>query len=57
MYRLLVQFYGKNPFGEKLEELGVFETPDEAVEIALSLMDETVEHMLINRGDKWLLNK
>jgi hypothetical protein len=28
MYRLLVQFYGKNPFGERLEELGVFETPD-----------------------------
>ena len=54
MNRLLVQFYGEDPFGEELQELGVFETFNEAVEMAISLMDETVENMIINDGPAWV---
>jgi len=54
MNRLLVQFYGENPFGEELQELGVFETFNEAVEMAISLMDETVKNMIINDGPAWV---
>jgi hypothetical protein len=53
--RLLVQFVSDDPFGGKLEELDIFETPDQAVKAAIFLMDEiTIKTILINNGPKWL---
>jgi hypothetical protein len=51
----LVQFVSDDPFGGKLEELDIFETPDQAVKAAIPLMDEiTIKTILINNGHKWL---
>ena len=52
--RLLVQFLGDNPFGEELQELGVFENFNDAVDMAISLIDHTVKNMLINDGVQWV---
>jgi hypothetical protein len=53
--RLLVQFVSDDPFGGQLEELDIFETPDQAVKAAIPLMDEiTIKTILINNGPKWL---
>ena len=54
MTRLLVQFYSENPFGGELQELGKFKTPDEAVKIGISLLDNTVEFMFVNYGSQWV---
>jgi len=54
MNRLLVQFYSDNPFGGELKELGKFKTPDEAVKMGISLLDNTVEAMLVNYGSQWV---
>lgn len=51
--RLLVQFVSDNPFGG-LHELGTFETFNEAVEMGISLMDNTVRVMLANDGPQWV---
>ena len=51
---LLVQFVGDNPFGEELQELGRFKNFNDAVDMAMILIDHTVENMLINDGAQWV---
>ena len=53
--RLLIQFVSDNPFGGQLEEMAVFETPDEAVQAAIPLIgDITIQTILINHGTEWM---
>ena len=52
--RLLVQFISSNPFGGELHELGTFKTFNEAVDMGISLIDNTVKAMLVNDGAQWV---
>lgn len=52
--RLLVQFISCNPFGGELHELGTFKTINEAVDMGISLIDNTVKAMLVNDGAQWV---
>ena len=52
--RLLVQFISNNPFGGELHELGRFKTFNEAVDMGISLIDNTVTAMLVNDGAQWV---
>ena len=52
--RLLVQFVGDNLFGGELQELGRFKNFNDAVDMAISLIDHTVENMLVNDGPQWV---
>jgi hypothetical protein len=58
MVRLLVQFTSNDPlhtFGSPLQELGTFKTVAEAKKMAISLIDDTVDVMLISLGnERWL---
>lgn len=55
--RLLVQFVSSNPFGGPLHELGKFKTFNEAVDMGISLIDETVETMLVKYGTTYVIIK
>ena len=52
--RLLVQFISNNPLGGELHELGTFKTFNEAVDMGISLIDNTVTAMLVNDGAQWV---
>jgi hypothetical protein len=55
MIRLLVQFKSNDLFGGRgLELLGVYDDPNKAVEDGLSVYDNTVDYMFINRGKEYL---
>ncbi len=54
MIRLLVQFKSDAWFGNTLELLGEYIDQDEAIQDGLSVFDETVENMFINKGNAWL---
>jgi hypothetical protein len=52
--RLLVQFVSDDPFGGKLEELGIFETPDEAFKAAMPYINDIlVKAIFINHDKQW----
>ena len=55
MIRLLVQFKSDSTFGGNgLELLAMYSDPNEAVKDGLSLYDDTVDCMFINRGKEYL---
>ena len=55
MIRLLVQFKSDSVLGGNgLELLGVYSDPNKAVRDGLSVYDDTVECMFINRGKEYL---
>lgn len=55
MIRLLVQFKTDQHFYPKgLELLGLYADPNDAVKDGLSVYDNTVEFMFINRGKEYL---
>jgi len=54
MIRLLVQFKSGDLFGSPLELLGEYIDQNEAIQDGLSVFDETVKSMFINKGNEWL---
>jgi len=50
MVKLLVQFKSDELFGGSLELLGEYEDINEAVLDGVSLYDETVANILVNKG-------
>ena len=55
MIRLLIQFESENPFGGELNEIGVFNTFNEAVKAAIPLIgDNTIKAILANDGPQWV---
>jgi hypothetical protein len=52
--RLLVLFLNDDPFGGKLEQVGIFETPDEAFKAAMPYINNiTVKAIFINHDKRW----
>lgn len=54
MIKLLVQFKSVELFGGSLELLGEYEDINEAVLDGISLYDETVDNILVNKGGEYL---
>lgn len=54
MIRLLVQFKSKEIFRGNLELLDTYKDPNKAVKEALSIFDETVHSMFINKGSEYI---
>ena len=53
--RLLVQFVSDAPFGGYFNKMDIFETPDQAVKAALTLVDDiTIKAIFINNDSQWL---
>ena len=53
--RVLIQLCSEAPFGGSLNEVGIYENFNEAVDQSLKLINETVKTIIINDGAQYVL--